>query len=351
MDEEIGSDEPAQRARTGRDDPAKSSWNDVWVDDVPMYRLWFEFMLFSPSYELARRSRADELTPADEAILPTDFTTVVATYDDFGDLTKLTFRDWWVKKAKPFFGAKGSTPFVIYGGHTHVDHADEHHLYKDHDAFRAARMREDEQGWARETSRTLHFSTALKRKDVLRAIKAELGKLEFEQLPDGDHKPKYPMQKIGKMRSALEKYLRTLKNRAKYPDEELWSIGVRSNMTAAAMNWPQTNSTPDRLDEKSRQAMAIATSRALLRARMISENAARGQFPVHTRLKTALEFIPVNLSRCGAIIEDLREQESIAAEVNRKKIRALMIQYKVTLKGRYLPEDGIPGALAHFDKY
>jgi len=312
------------------DDP---EWEEVWADDVPMYRIWFEFMSCSPSYELARRHRANQLTAAEVTALPADFGTVLEVYDDFGDLKNVTFRDWWVKKAKKYFGAKSSTPFVMYAGPTYVDDKHEADLSR----MKAQLMHED-QGWARKTSRTLLFSTALKRKDVLRMVKSELEQLDFEQQPVGDLKPKYPMLKIGKMRSALDKYLRTLKNRAMYPDEKLWSIGVRSDISAEAKKWPRTDGRPDVLAEEQHQKLAIPTSRALLRARMICEHAARGKFPVHSNLPTAKEFAASDLNQCVTNLGAMLEKETRDREISRKKMRNLMIKYGVTPKGRFAEE-------------
>ena len=43
-------------------------------------------------------------------------------------------------------------------------------------------------------------------------------------------------------------------------------------------------------DRYDREMLTIIASRALLRSRMISENAARGRFPTHEKCETALEF-------------------------------------------------------------
>lgn len=327
------SNKAAKAAVPGRNQPAPPVWEEVWADDLPMYRLWFEFICCSPSYELAKRLRANQLTAAETAALPADISTVLKVYDDFGDLKNVTFRDWWIKKAKKYFGAKSSTPLVMYAGPTYVDDKYEADLRN----MRAELMHED-QGWARKTSRTLHFSTALKRKDVLRMIKAELDKLEFDQQPEGNLKPKYPMGKIGKMRSALDKYLRTLKNKAMYPDEELWSIGVRSDINETAKTWPRTDGRPDSMNEQHHQALAIATSRALLRARMICEHAARGEFPVHDKLQTAKEFVAIDLNQCVTNIAEMFDKETRDREISRKKVRDLMIKYGVTPTGRYADE-------------
>lgn len=315
----------------GRNQLATPVFEEVWADDVPMYEMWFQFMSCSPSYELAKRFRANQLTTAEIAALPADFGTVLEVYDDFGDLKGVTFRDWWLKKAKPYFGAKSSTPLVMYAGPTYLD--DQHDA--DIRSMRAALMHED-QGWARKTSRTLHFSTALKRRDVLKMIKSELEQLEFEQQPVGNLRPKYPMLKIGKMRSALKKYKETLEVRAMHPNEQLWSIGVRSNISVDAAKWPCTDGRPDILAEELHQKLAIPTSRALRRARMICENAARGRFPDHSILKTAQEFVPADLNQCVINLAEMVKKAKADRKIHVQKMRDIMKKYDFTPSGRLL---------------
>jgi pyruvate/2-oxoglutarate dehydrogenase complex dihydrolipoamide dehydrogenase (E3) component len=43
-------------------------------------------------------------------------------------------------------------------------------------------------------------------------------------------------------------------------------------------------------DRYDREMLTIIASRALLRSRMIAENAARGRFPTHEKCETASEF-------------------------------------------------------------
>ena len=52
----------------------------LWVKQIGMYLLWFEYLAISPSYELARRYRAGETIPSD--VLPSDFEAVLSVYDD-----------------------------------------------------------------------------------------------------------------------------------------------------------------------------------------------------------------------------------------------------------------------------
>jgi hypothetical protein len=73
----------------------KIEGKDLWVSKKGFYMLWFEFLADSPSYELARRYRTNSLSPQDKQQLPADFDQVLSVYDDFGDVQRQQFTQWW----------------------------------------------------------------------------------------------------------------------------------------------------------------------------------------------------------------------------------------------------------------
>ncbi len=310
--------------------PSQNAWKrplsmDLWAADVPLYRMWFEFLACSPSYSKAKRYMAGNLTAEEVAKLPNDFDAVLKCYGDLGDTAGVTFRDWWNERAIGFFGVRSSRPQVRHVGPTHVGSETlnaEEQLWRE--------LAYDEFGWAKQTSQLLMFSTALKRKDVLRRIRSEINKLDFEQKPSDDQKPVYPLGKIGKMKPALVKYLRVLKNRAYFPDDELWSIGVRSELNHDAKIWPKDDGVPRKVGENYCQVMAVATSRALFRARMLCENAARGNFPSHAKLETAEEkFDLLLLAEQVRDVDMMYQREVDEDEQTANELEKLMIKYGV----------------------
>ena len=302
---------------------AALSVNDLWAEDVSLYRMWFEFLVCSPSFETAGRSRLGLLTDEEVAKLPSDFDIVLELWDNLGPIVSATFREWWDGWAKGYFAVESSVPHVQLLGPTHLSYKS---TYKSD--FERRQSFPKEIGWARETSKMLIFSTALKRKDVMKRIKSQLLELEFEQRPDDSRKPVYQLGKVGKMRPALKKYLTALKMRGRYPDEELWSIGVRAEINAAAKAWPRVDDVPQKLGPDECQLMSIITSRALFRARMISEHAARGRFPVHTKLDTAAKkFILTDLSEKVRKLDEWEVKEALEDQQNQNYLRELMIQY------------------------
>jgi hypothetical protein len=298
---------------------------DLWAEDVSLYRMWFEFLVCSPSFETAGNSRLGLLTDEEVAKLPSDFDVVLEVWDNLGPIVSATFREWWDGWAKGYFAAESSAPRVQLLGPTHLSYKS---TYKSD--FERRKSFPKEIGWARETSKMLIFSTALKRKDVMKSIKSQLLELEFEQKPDDSRKPIYQLGKIGKMRPALQKYLTALKMRGRYPDEELWGIGVRAELNKAAKEWPKLDGVPQKLGPDECQLMSIITSRALFRARMISEHAARGMFPIHTKFANAApKFILTDLSKKVRGLDERNSKEKMEREQTERDLQALMIEYGV----------------------
>src|SRR6056297_185494 len=100
--------------RTQHDSPRAADFHGdgVWASKLGFYLLWMEYLAVSPSYELARRYRAGELTDAEQAKLPADFEDVLAVYDDLGDVQRVSFLDWWSECGLSVFGYEGAKPRV-----------------------------------------------------------------------------------------------------------------------------------------------------------------------------------------------------------------------------------------------
>ena len=86
--------------------------DSFWATKVGFYMLWMEYLAISPSYELARRFRADALSPDEVNALPEDFSEVLAVYDDLGDVQRVIFQSWWKDRALAVFGHEGTKPRV-----------------------------------------------------------------------------------------------------------------------------------------------------------------------------------------------------------------------------------------------
>src|SRR5271167_1917707 len=65
--------------------PGGYSWSTHY------YRLWYEYLAMSPSYQLARYFREG----ATVSNKPKDFKRVLSVYDDFGDVWNIPFNIWF----------------------------------------------------------------------------------------------------------------------------------------------------------------------------------------------------------------------------------------------------------------
>jgi len=74
--------------------------------------LWFQYLRFSPSYALAKKSRAHGLSAQEKKFIPADFARVLATYDLLGDVHNTVFRYWWQRNGYVVFGVPYEAPTV-----------------------------------------------------------------------------------------------------------------------------------------------------------------------------------------------------------------------------------------------
>lgn len=250
-----------------------------------MYLLWFEYLAVSPSYELARRHRAGERMSSD--VLPADFDRVLSVYDDLGDVQQALFRLWWKDVGLKHFGHQGSPPAV-----TRVAYAkhDARHI-PDVSGDVAQYFDEDWIDQGRQRVMLLAVPVGLPEGKINRQIKKQLSRIKADRRKLVDPVVKYPLVGQRHHKDALMRYLRMTWLRSAMYRKSLWRAGAQARVSftySPALDPNMTDvSVEDRYD---REMLTIIASRALLRSRMIAENAARGQFPTHQKCVTALEF-------------------------------------------------------------
>lgn len=257
----------------------------LWVKQISLYLLWFEYLAVSPSYELARRHRSGERLATD--LLPADFDRVLSVYDDLGDVQQALFRLWWKDVGLKHFGHQGSPPAV-----TQVGYAKHHPSDIPDMSSQVARFFEEElvdQG--RQRVMLLAVPVGLPEAQINRQIKKQLARVKTERRKLIDPVVKYPLVGQRHHKDALLRYLRMTWLRSAMYRKSLWRAGAqaRVSFTYSPVLDPKMPevSVADRYD---REMLTIIASRALLRSRMIAENAARGRFPTHERCEAAMEF-------------------------------------------------------------
>jgi hypothetical protein len=264
---------------------------DRWITFGAMQKVaaWFEFLRFSPSYELARRYRAGELAP--DTSLPRDFDAVLAVYDDLGDVSR-EMADWWLDGAYRQFGQGGKKPSVLGLGTASSDNPE-----FDKIATNVERYRQID--WVAQGERTVMVVAI-----PVGLPKAQIAKqvaLLVEQLPEDDRilSPQAPKYQItGKKLDwdSIYRYRHCLDAKADLADATLWQIGLRAILSSTYTKLLNAPNEPPSKQAEYRQALKILTSRALNRGHMIAENAARGIFPRYVKCADAM---PMDWDRIG----------------------------------------------------
>ncbi|PWG15641.1 hypothetical protein [Salibaculum griseiflavum] len=258
-----------------------------WVTKLAYYMLWFEFLAVSPSYELARRFRAGTLRDSDKDKLPDDFDAVLSVYDDLGNVQRVLFPIWWRKVGLIRFGFEGEPPQVrriAYLPHTkskRPELTDRVEQFID-GAWTA-------QG--RQRSVVIAIPVGLPKGRITRQVNAILDKVPDDQKNLIEPKAQYPLLGQRHHKDTLFRYLGALWMRSAMRSQSLWRIGARAKLSdtySPVLDYSGPRARGE--DGYDREMMAILTSRALRRGRMIAENAARGRFPVYERNENAVEI-------------------------------------------------------------
>ena len=260
--------------------PTKSmkEWSTVGIKGYVM--LMLEFMRLSPTYEMARKARNEGLTKIEKKALPIDFEHVLATYDEFGDISALSFNEWWASKGIYIFGTEHEKPSVrqianIEKGEK-IDPA--FHRALEH-YFKVSRVTEGEV-----PSLILSVPLGMNKRYVLGQVSKLIDQAGVE-VPVKAKKAKRSLT-AKRLRSApLFTMLHLLRNKAANPHLELWRLGVMAKVSPANMDGldaKATKVTARTADQ--RINMQILTSRFLLKAKRTVEHSARGNFPCSTTI-------------------------------------------------------------------
>lgn len=254
-----------------------------------LYRMWYELLMLSPSYQLARRYRLSngQLSDEDQARLPADFDKVLAVYDDFGDVNQSFFRLWWLTRGLDLMGSVGKAPKVTTLAKIKKDNADIKpvtHTIKQH--LQGEWLEQNQP-----SSLLLSVPLNQTREQILKQVKALLDKhIEPKHVP----KPaKYRLDiKNIHVQNVIDA-MQVLWIRSAKPDWELWKVGVESkvsNKLSGKFNVKTTKRTDNNFDDL--RNLESMTSRKYKIARNIAENAARGIFPSQLPCEHAVAFDP-----------------------------------------------------------
>lgn len=238
-------------------------------------RLMIHLLRLSPSYELAKRSRNGDLSRREIKQLPDDFEQVLKTYDDYGDITRIKFANWWEKRGKFLYELELDEPIVrqiarISKGDTY-DAAIDQTL---REYFRLHRPNE-----GNTPALIVAIPLGLNKWQMLDQVASLIDRSGVESNVKG-HNSLRPLSAKRLRYEPLERSVRLLTYKAESPDLVLWRLGLLAEISpknAVDLNFDAKRNTSKTVVP--RNNMAILTSRALKKAQYLCENAARGKFP------------------------------------------------------------------------
>lgn len=273
---------PRRRKRRG-DKVVERDGKRLRYSGIGRAAYWYNALRLSPSYELARRVRAGN--HIDPAKLPADFATVLAVYDDLGDVT-LDLDVWTSTYAFRAFGEGGVKPAVVSLGIGSHGNSDPFSSSKQAlDAFQSG-------AWIEQGERTTLIAAipvGMTKAQILKQVMALLETLPPSVRDTSPVAPKYKITATPHILSSARKYLRCLEMRATNPKLTLWQIGERTKLSSVHDGFLKRKNKPNEEEIlKARKAIKETTSRAINRGHMIAENAARGIFPSYAKCPDAV---------------------------------------------------------------
>jgi hypothetical protein len=257
--------------------------------------LLYEYLRLSPSYEVARQIRMDglplqegrkryiqmheqeagERSSKDRRLeLNDQFKSLLMTFDEFGDVSRDPFAQWWQQRGLAIYGAVHVQPrarLITQLAQGPVDDTAMCLAVKEFNAGPRAQEGQPE-------SLMVSIPLGLKRLTVLRQI-ARLVEQADVPVPPRTQSSRREMSGLRFRPKPLLMGIRLLMYRALNPNWSLWQLGVMANVSPTHTPGLEIDDKKKGSTKDQRILLTILTSRALRRAKMVAENAAHGLFP------------------------------------------------------------------------
>jgi hypothetical protein len=276
--------------RLRRRDLSRGGWS---AEANKLYRMWFELLALSPSYELARRYRQHKgrLSQDDKQRLPADFERVLQVYDDFGDVQQLFFKQWWLQRGLKLLGSQGDRPEteLLFKANAQQPITDDK-LKRTRHYFSTAWKEAHQPDVA-----VIAVPLNIGRQKALREVKKLIDRhaVALFQPPT----PKYQLADKDMHVKSLIDAMAVLYIRAAKPDFKLWQVGVEANISKSYSKMFNSKTTKrNSTNSEELRHLEMMTSRKYRQARFIAENAARGIFPSMKRPSNMVDFDPAEFN-------------------------------------------------------
>ena len=273
-----------------------------------------EFLLASPSYQLAHRLRTVGLTKEEKKQQPIDFKKVLEVYDTCGDIINQSFDSWWDERGRELLRSNQSRNDLI--------------AYPVDLGIPPAKLIKEFTQFITELKNSKNASIS---PIEMLSNKIKLGALHIKLALIND-------------KGRLE-----LRHDSRI---ENWRLGIQSSIKSKWKTALKPDSKPTDKNEKARTALGVLVSKHLNEALWIAENAARGKFPSMQPIDTALRFdfqttyklstkiiIANNKERQGKIKEGERVRRTyyerkVKPALNRQKIIDTLVEARLIIERR-----------------
>lgn len=267
-------------------------WSTLGIKKYAL--LLLGFLRISPSYALAHQIRSQSISPAkqkamvldlyknhskpltksqSESILK-DFEKVLKVYDDFGDVTTIDFDDWWSSRGIRVFGSPYNKPIPIKIAGISKQETYEPQFEKALRHYFEVRLANQGQPPALIVGIPLGLPK--------RALMQRISKLIDEEKVPVVNLAKRATKPLAVQRLRSEPLfimLRLLMGRAQHDDWPLWKLGLQAKVSNKFSKLDIQVHKKRMQDSGAKVNLNILTSRYLLKAKLVAENTARGEFP------------------------------------------------------------------------
>lgn len=266
------------------------------------HRLFFEYLLISPSYQLAHEFVNDSLNDEHPAP-PDDFDNVLNFYARCGSVFDISFEEWWFERGANLFVCSNNSKRV-FSYRVDMSKSVKDLLIDFKDFLTVATKLKHEA--SRDSSLNLLSSKAHKK-----TLRSRLGLVMDKARRDASGKP--------------------LTN---------WELAIFSGLESTKLNGLSIGMKLSGKNEQTRTYAGMWVSRLMKEAECIAENAARGIFPSLDKRPAMLEldFLKIDtysrmeLKKFVAVLREKRSQSKLSAKAFYRKQLPADIRKKLNLK-------------------
>jgi hypothetical protein len=267
-------------------------WSTIGIKKYIL--LLLEFLRISPSYALAHQiknlrvphnqkkklildlynEKSLKRTNLQEQQIVSDFEKVLKTYDDFGDVTTIDFDDWWTTRGIHIFGSPYEKPIPIKIAGITQNESYEPLFERALKNYFEVKLRNQGQPAAL----VIGVPLSLPKRLIMQSI----SKLIDDEKTPTLNKAKRANKPLAVQRLRSEPLfvmLRLLMAKAQHEDWPLWRLGLHAKVSDKFSKLDIQVGKKRIQDAGAKVNLNVLTCRYILKAKLVAENTARGEFP------------------------------------------------------------------------